>query len=205
MGYTTDFLGHIDLTPGLNEAEAEYLTAFADSRRCWRPGGPYEVPGNPRAEEFTTDIANTVAEGQPGYWCQWVPCWEGCCVSFNGHEKFYDPIEWLEYLRDHFLKPGAEAAQSGLECFRDFTFDHRLNGVVVMNRRDTREMSAIVAVDNAIEKVVFVPGVPEAFVWGPLPYEEEEDRWRGRSRREEAERARRALDDVITLTSGPRA
>lgn len=199
MGYTTDFLGHLEVTPSFNDAEAEYLTAFAASRRCWRPGGPYEVPGNPRAEELPTEVSNRVATGQPGYWCDWVPCWDGCCISFTGHEKFYDPVAWLVYLRDHFLAPGAKAGGSGLPAFSDFTFNHQINGLVVMNRRDTREMSAIVVVDNAIEKVVMVPGVPEKFVWGPLPYEEEEDRWRNRSRKVEAERARRALDDIAAL------
>ena len=47
MGYTTDFIGHVDIAPALNEAEIDYLEAFCASRRWERPGGPYEVPGNP--------------------------------------------------------------------------------------------------------------------------------------------------------------
>lgn len=39
MGYTTDFLGHIDVHPPLNEAEQTYLTAFSRSRRFDREGG----------------------------------------------------------------------------------------------------------------------------------------------------------------------
>lgn len=50
VGSTTDFIGHVDIDPPLNDAEIEYLTAFSESRRCLRPGGPYAVPGNARAE-----------------------------------------------------------------------------------------------------------------------------------------------------------
>jgi hypothetical protein len=50
VGYSTDFIGHVDMTPVLNEQERAYLAAFSDSRRWARPGGPYEVPGNPAAE-----------------------------------------------------------------------------------------------------------------------------------------------------------
>src|SRR5262245_28779808 len=31
VGYTTDFIGHVDIEPPLNEAEQAYLTAFASS------------------------------------------------------------------------------------------------------------------------------------------------------------------------------
>ena len=51
MGYTTDFIGHIDITPSLNEAELAYLDAFRLSRRFDRLGGPDEVPGNPYADD----------------------------------------------------------------------------------------------------------------------------------------------------------
>jgi hypothetical protein len=51
MEYTTDFVGHIDIDPALNQDEIEYLTAFAASRRFDRPEGPYAVPGNPYADE----------------------------------------------------------------------------------------------------------------------------------------------------------
>ena len=110
MGYNTDYLGHIDVDPPLNDAEIEYLTAFGSSRRCIRPGGPYEVPGNPRAETsdaFEGDDYNQRAPGQPNLWCDWTPCWDGCCIAWNGTEKSYSMIPWLRYLIQHFLKPGA--------------------------------------------------------------------------------------------------
>ncbi len=72
MGYTTDFVGHIECDPPLNAAEQMYLLAFASSRRFDRPGGPYEVPGNPAAErdEESADptLVNAIAPGQPSLW-----------------------------------------------------------------------------------------------------------------------------------------
>ena len=50
MGYTTDFIGHIDITPSLNEAEQAYLSAFSLTRHYDREEGPYYVSPNPYAE-----------------------------------------------------------------------------------------------------------------------------------------------------------
>src|ERR1700712_4824336 len=52
MGYTTDFIGHIGIEPPLNQYEQAYLAAFASSRRCRTRDDPYDVPGNPAAEEL---------------------------------------------------------------------------------------------------------------------------------------------------------
>ena len=121
MGHTTDFLGHINVEPRLNDAEVAYLTAFSKSRRCDRAGGPYAVPMNPYvddADALDTETANRTPDGQPGYRCHWVPCVDGCCLAYDGNEKFYGPDRWLAYLIDHFLRPGALAAASGEHWFR---------------------------------------------------------------------------------------
>ena len=200
MGYTTDFVGHIDIEPALNEDEIDYLTAFSTSRRFRRPGGPYDVPGNPRAEDcrdFDHDSYNSSAQGQPGLWCQWVPCWEGCCLSFDGNEKFYEPVPWLRYLIAHFLKPGARASRSGLDWFRNFTFDHQLDGMVVACRRDTKELTAITVYANRVTTRTLREPDPSYAGWPPLPYETKVDRERADLRR----RRRGAPSNVIDLSS----
>lgn len=191
MGFTTDFVGHIDIEPALNQDEIEYLTAFSSSRRFDRPDGPYSVPGNPMAARDTeregvdVDTYNRVAPGQPQLYCQWVPCWDGCCLSFDGNEKFYQPVRWMTYLIDHFLKPGAEASRTGLALFEHFTFDHHLEGMVVGCRRDNKELFAIEVTDNKVREWVLRPGLVED--WRePLPYEIAKDRelaYRRRRRR----------------------
>jgi hypothetical protein len=186
MGYTTDFIGHIEIHPPLNTAEQHYLLAFAASRRYNRAGGPYEVPGNPSAEHderpAEIDTYNAPAPGQPSLWCGWQPCWGGCCLSFDGREKFYGATEWLRYLIDHFLAPQAYAANSGLACFDDFGFDHVLDGIIAASRRDTRELYLIRVEHNIVrEETLHAPD--ERFLGaGPLPYEPVIDESRARRR-----------------------
>jgi len=180
MGYTTDFLGHIDIDPPLNDQEAAYLSAFHHSRRWDRPGGPYDVPPNPFAEQRSDadiDAYNRPTPGQPQLYCQWQVCWEGCCLSFDGNEKFYEPVQWLRYLIDHFLAPGAKASAAGLPAFAAFSFDHRLDGLIIGNRRDTREMFAICVDDNVVREKVLVPGANTYRGRPRLPYEEAIDKW----------------------------
>jgi hypothetical protein len=189
MGYTTDFIGHVDIEPVLNQDEIEYLSAFSMSRRFDRPDGPYAVPGNPMAvlstehEDVGVDTYNRIAPGQPQLWCQWVPCLDGCCLSFNGHEKFYEPVAWMRYLIEHFLRPGALASKTQLAAFEHFTFDHQLVGTVVGCRRDTKELFAINVKANRVTEQVLRPGLADYLDRPPLAYEEEIDRWEATSRR----------------------
>jgi hypothetical protein len=180
MGYTTDFIGHVEIYPPLNEQEMNYLTAFSQSRRYDRRGDPYAVPGNPAAErdeQLPAEVANTVSIGQPGYWCDWTPCWEGCCLSLTGREKTYRPAEWLRYLVDHLLGFEALARAERHPQLRGFTFDHELDGLVIGCRRDTKELSAILVEGNQVEEIVLHPADPRYRDYPPLPYEEEIDRW----------------------------
>lgn len=179
MGHTTDFIGHIDIAPSLNSDEIAYLTAFSESRRCERPGGAYAVPGNPRAEDssaFSGDSYGRTPVGQPGLWCDWVPCWDGCCLAFNGAEKFYSPVAWLRYLIDHFLRPEAHASASDDPLFQHFTFDHVLDGTVVGCRRDNKELFAITVARNQVQEKTIRPADPRYVDYPPLPYEEVIDR-----------------------------
>jgi len=199
MGHSTDFLGHIDIEPPLNDAEIDYLTAFFASRRCRREGGPYDVPGNPRAENLAGawgDRSNECAEGQPNLWCDWTVCWEGCCLTWNGTEKSYSMIPWLRYLIAHFLGP--EALAAGDPRFAGFTFDHALSGVMVGCRRDTKEMFLVRVDGTAVVEQVLRRADPSFLDYPPLAYEEAIDRDRDffvRRRRRKPSNVVVALDD----------
>lgn len=161
MGYTTDFIGHIDIEPRLNASEIAYLEAFRHTRHFDRGGSPYEVPGNPLAPDadgVPTERYNALAPGVPQLYCQWTVCGTGCCLAYDGDEKFYEPIAWLRYLIDHLLGPGAAAERAGHPQLEAFTFDHRLHGMVVGCRRDTRELFAITVSDNCVTTEVLRPG-----------------------------------------------
>ena len=160
MGYTTDFTGCVRIEPPLNSTEAEYLTAFNRTRRMSYAAGPYCVDeSSPLAEVDTPSGGNTTPpEGQPGLWCQWVPC-EGvtdagrvhpaAALEWDGGEKFYESAEWMKYLIDHFLKPGAAA--EGQPGFEEFTFDHVCNGVIWAQGEDPDDKWKLI-VDNNVVK-----------------------------------------------------
>ncbi|PUA82446.1 hypothetical protein [Nocardioides currus] len=176
MGFSTDFVGHIDIAPPLNEAETQYLLAFSGSRRYDR-GDPYDVPGNPLAETrlgVPMERYNAPSAGQPNLWCDWEVCWDGCCITWSGKEKSYSMEPWLRYVIDHFLRPGAVASKD--PRFEDFTFDHVLNGIVVGCRRDTKELFTLEAADNVVSRSVIRTADPRYLDYPPLAYEEEIDR-----------------------------
>lgn len=172
MGVNTNYLGHVDIVPGLNKAEYDYLNAFSRTRRSVRPGGPYAVePADPHSGDV--DRYNAVNPGQPGYWCQWAPCPHGCCLSWNGHEKFYAGPAWLQYVIDHFLRAGAMARTSGDPQFVDFTFNHRVDGVIVGEQQDQRELFALDVVDGDVSTSILRRGDP---VWGQAGFRDLSDR-----------------------------
>lgn len=180
MGYPADFIGHVDVAPSLNEAEVAYLTAFSRSRRWERPGGPYAVPRDPLEEEQAAARAGRSYRrpplGQPGLWCDWEPCWDGCCLAYNGVERFFGAAQWLRYLLDHFLREGAVASRSGDPRFAGFGFDHVLDGMVVGCRRDTKELFAITVSGNAVREEVLRRADRRLRGHPPLPYEAAVDR-----------------------------
>ena len=164
MGYTTDFVGHIRIDPPLNKSEQQYLAAFAASRRMERRDGPYAM-GN---EEREVVDGNAPPPGQPGLWCQWIPSCCGRCLVWDRGEKFYAPTEWMRYVIDHLLRPGAFAARTGLPEFDKFTFDHTVSGEVAACRADTGRLWLIIVGDNDVREEVRVPGVPTDLVWAPF-------------------------------------
>lgn len=77
MGYTTDFVGEIKVTPTLGVIHHKWLCDFSDARHS--------------------------GDGYPGIWCQWRPNDNGTAIVWDGGEKFYRYTEWLKYLIDNML------------------------------------------------------------------------------------------------------
>jgi hypothetical protein len=101
----------------------------------------------------------------------------------------------MRYLIAHFLKPGAHASRNGGELFRDFTFDHRLDGMIVGCRRDDKELYAIVVSNNRVSERILRPADPRYVDRPPFPYEQEIDRFKA----ERTRRRRPRNADVIPL------
>lgn len=154
MGYTTDFDGWVEIVPPLNDAESAYLKKFAQTRRMDRESGPYFVDGSDNwGQGRDSDIRdyNRPDKSQPGLWCQWVPADEGTRLEWDGGEKFYHSVEWMKYIIDNFLKPGAEASKSGDEQFAAFTFDHICNGVIEAQGEDPQDHWRLRVRDNVVD------------------------------------------------------
>jgi len=78
--------------------------------------------------------ANRLGLAQPGLWCQWIPNETGEVIEWDEGEKFYDYIEWIEYLILHFLGP----------------WGYKLNGVVEWHGEENDDRGRIEIVDNEV-------------------------------------------------------
>ena len=153
MGYHTEFIGHFTVEPPLNEAERTYLTKFAQTRRMDRAKGSYYVDN---AGDYGQDREDDVRDynrppsDQPSLWCQWVPSADGTRIEWDGNEKFYSSQEWITYIIDNFLKPNAKASTSGDSQFDDFTFDHKVSGVIECEGEDRQDTWLLTVEDNNV-------------------------------------------------------
>jgi len=151
MGYTTEFSGSISINPPLNQQEIEFLRKFNETRRMDRRNGPYHVEGSGFGRGDDTDVIdqNRPPAGQPGLWCQWVPTDDGTAIEWDGGEKFYDSLEWMRYLIDHFLKPGALAhgIVDGLQA------NHICNGTIKAQGEEMDDRWKLIVTDNQVSRI----------------------------------------------------
>jgi len=158
MGYTTDFYGQFELDRPLAPKHAEYLNQFSETRRMKRNAGvaaklpdpTREAAGLPigtegeyfvgaggdfgqNSDESVLDY-NGHPRTQPGLWCQWVPTEDGLGIEWNGTEKFYYYVEWLEYIVENFLKP----------------WGYVLNGAVEWSGEERGDVGIIKVKDNVV-------------------------------------------------------
>lgn len=161
MGYTTEFNGQIEVAPPLNAEEIEYLQRFAQTCRMKRKSGPYTaIPGSDGfGQDPSDDIINYNEPGdQPGLWCQWVPTEDGRYIEWDGGEKFYNSPEWMKYIIDHFLRPGA-LAKAKLPFLQA---NHDCNGAIYAQGEDPGDLWTLFVRNNKVSvanaEVTVVPG-----------------------------------------------
>jgi hypothetical protein len=70
-------------------------------------------------------------------------------LEWDGGEKFYESAEWMKYLIDQFLRPGAVA--EGQPGFEAFTFDHVCNGVIEAQGEDPDDKWKLIVTDNVVK------------------------------------------------------
>ena len=159
MGYTTDFYGSLTFNKPVSEELKAYINRFACTRRMPRDNDKIkEIYPNwrelcffgelGRNGEYFAPISNIMGQEQddsiidyngwecsvhPGLWCQWIINDNGE-LEWDGGEKFYNYIEWLEYLIEHFFKP----------------LGYILNGDIQWYGEDRDDIGNINVIDNVI-------------------------------------------------------
>ncbi len=158
MGYTTSFEGKFNLDKPLSPNHRGYLKKFNETRRMGRDSvkaaalpdplrlavglpigtqGAYFVGGTGFAGQDRDDSIidyNDSPKEQPGLWCQWTPNEDGTAIEWDEGEKFYNYVEWLQYLIQHFLKP----------------WGYTLNGQVEWPGEEQGDIGKIVVTDNEV-------------------------------------------------------
>jgi hypothetical protein len=118
MGYTTKFIGRFIFNKQLSLNDYKELEEIAS--KDWRDD-----------------------KTKPGYHCQWTPSEDGMGLEWDQNEKFYDYIEWLQWLIDNFFFPKG----------------YRLNGEVRWDGEEIGDIGKIIVRDNKVEvkeaKIVF--------------------------------------------------
>jgi hypothetical protein len=87
VGYSTDFYGKFKLSRKLSDEEYKTLVDFSEVRH----GNNHHLLAGQDPE-------------YPGFWCQWVPAEDREHLEWDGNEKFYDYVEWLELIIDKFFE-----------------------------------------------------------------------------------------------------
>lgn len=129
MGYTTHFDGSLNFDKPLTPLQVTYIQKFNNTRRMKRDEnkalllddparlalglligkfGEYFVGGSGLAgqdHDFSVLDYNRPSDTQPGLWCQWTVSDDGTEFLWDGGEKFYSYIKWLEYLIENFFNP----------------------------------------------------------------------------------------------------
>ncbi len=128
MGYTTYFDGSFNLDKELLPEHKAYLNKFAETRRMARDpeiaenmDDPIRIAaGLPIGENgmyFTGGVGDygqgndpsilnyNLPSKMPGLWCQWIPTEDGDALEWDEGEKFYNSVEWIEFIIKHFLTP----------------------------------------------------------------------------------------------------
>lgn len=124
MGYTTDFYGTFNLDRKLSEDDYKFLVKLNETRRMARnvegygiEGEFYVDGGGMLGQDSESNIINynQPPKTQPGLWCQWRPTSDGTGIEWDGMEKFYNYVEWLEYIINSILAPRGYVLNGSVE------------------------------------------------------------------------------------------
>ena len=160
MGYTTYFHGAFEFNKEVSPQLKEYINRFSATRRMprdndkikelypnWKELCFFGELGNkgeyfaPMSKCWGQDNDTSIIDYNgfrnavhPGLWCQWIIN-DNNQLVWDGGEKFYSYVEWLEYLIKHFFAPSG----------------YVLNGEVDFEGEDSDDFGAIIVKDNDVD------------------------------------------------------
>ena len=157
MGYNSEFKGKFNLNKPLDDVTFNFLKKLSETRRMSRRvdakygvEGEFYVDGDGDGFRDATVInINQQPKTQPGLWCQWVPTEDRLHIEWNGAEKFYNYIEWMEYLISKVLAPRGYVVNGDVK-WRGEDFDD--TGVIEVH--DNIVMGKRLIVDYSINKLL---------------------------------------------------
>jgi hypothetical protein len=108
MGYTTQFSGKFALTPPLKLSQYSLLKKIEENdSREWK--------GIAKLKDLPAP---------PAYHCDWAVSEDGDTLSWNGNEKFYDYVEWLQWMIDNFFSKWGVTVDGTVHYQGDEIGDH---------------------------------------------------------------------------------
>ena len=120
--------------------EAEGLSVSVVSKKPINAIEVYGIQGEFLANERSENDGSVINQNQepstqPGLWCQWVLTKDGEHLEWDGGEKFYNYIEWLQYMIKNFFEP----------------WGIKLNGEITWVGEDSSDRGKIKVTDNKVE------------------------------------------------------
>ena len=145
MGYTTDFVGKMNITPQIDLASKKLINNLNKTRRMKRDltlimskicAEDHGIEGEFYFGDDKESILdhNTPPSSQPGLNCGWM-C-EDSSLLWDGIEKFYNYFEWMEYIFEILQFNG-----------------YQLHGEIKWRGEDIKDCGTITAYGNYIRQV----------------------------------------------------
>lgn len=154
MSYTYDLIGKLSVSPPLSADQVAYIQEFSHSYRHkfapkWQSwpnplreavGLPVGIEGEYISSAMGTgvdfiencmEVDTNTPNNQPSFQCCWTTTAKGNVVKWNKLGRTFAPVQWLEYMMEHFFKPWGVTLNGKVECHGEAKEDRTL--IVVTN------------------------------------------------------------------------